>query len=167
MSQITQCNNDAGTPVVVGAGTFAEMGGVVTTIQIPVGIPTQPIVPVVLTGQLVAKTTTLLFTPTTNGLYRITINIKLTTTGTSPVVGPVTITYTDVDDSTAQSKVMSFSSTTGSRVTTTVNNSVTTSNVDGNMTIWAKAGASVNFAIAESGTIGTGVWAAHIKVEAL
>jgi hypothetical protein len=48
-----------------------------------------------------------------------------------------------------------------------VNNSVTTSNIDGNMTINAKAGSPVSFAIAQSGTVGAGRWAAHIKVEAL
>lgn len=161
----TICNGDATTFSI--PQSLSDLSGAVTTVQLPVGVPTAPVTPVTLLTQSGAKATTALFTPTVDGLYRISVNIKLTTTGTSPVVGPVTITYTDADDSTAQSKVMSFSATTGAMVTTTVNNSVTTSNIDGNMVINAKAGSVVNYAIAQSGTAGTGRWAAHIKVERL
>ena len=161
----TICNGDATTLSV--PQNLSDLAGIVTAAQLPSGVPVAPVAPVVLLTQSAAKTTTLLFTPSVNGLYRISVNLKLTATGTSPVVGPVTITYTDADDSTAQSKVMSFSATTGAMVTTTVNNSVTTSNIDGNMVINAKAGSAVNYAIAESGTIAAGRWAAHIKVEAL
>ncbi len=164
MSQII-CNGDA--TVITLAKAFSDLTGVATMTQLPTGIPTQPVVPLLLTAQATALSTTPIFIPATTGLYRISVNLKLTTTGTSPVVGPVTITYTDGDDSTAQSKVVSFSNTAGARVTTTVNNSVTTSNIDGNMTIWAKAGSAISIAIAETGTIGTGRWAGHVKVEAL
>lgn len=118
-----------------------------------------------LTGQVAAKTTTLLFTPAITGHYRISIILKLTTVGTSPVVGPVTITYTDGDGSVAQSIVMLLQSVTGTVVTTTVNNTTTTSNVNGSIHIFAKTGVAVNFAIAQSGTIGAGVWSAHIRAE--
>ena len=167
MAQIKQNSTDIPSPVVVGASTFAELTGTASTAQLPSGIPIQPVAPLVLTAQAAALATTPVLTPASTGLYRISVTLKLTTTGTSPVVGPVTITYTDGDDSTAQSKVMSFSSTTGAMVTTTVNNTVTTSNIDGSMTIWAKAGSAISIAIAESGTIGTGRWAGHVKVEAL
>ncbi len=167
MAQITQCNNDAGIPTVVGVSTFAGLTGTMTTAQLPSGVPIQPVAPLVLTAQAGALVITPILTPASTGLYRISVTLKLTTTGTSPVVGPVTITYTDGDDSTAQSKVMSFNNTVGAVATTTVNSSLTTSNIDGNMVVWAKSGSAISIAIAESGTIGTGRWAGHVKVEAL
>lgn len=127
-----------------------------------------PIVAAVnLTAQTAAKATTALLTPAVTGFFRISIALKLTTTGTSPVVGPVTITYTDGDGSVAQSIVMLLQSTTGTVVTTTVNNTTTTSNVNGSMVIFAKAAVAINYAIAQSGTIGAGQWSAHIRCEAL
>ena len=133
--------------------------------------PTQVGSPVVtaadLTAQTAAKTTTTLFTPSVTGFFRISIALKLTTVGTSPVIGPVTITYTDGDGSVAQSIVMLLYSTTGTVVTTTVNNTTTTSNVNGSMVIFAKAAVAISYAIAQSGTIGSGQWSAHIRCEAM
>lgn len=140
------------------------------TNQVSVG-PTPTIIgsPVVgkvdLTAQVAAKATTTLFTPALAGFYRISIALKLTTVGTSPVIGPVTITYTDGDGSVAQSVVMLLQSVTGTVVTTTVNNTTTTSNVNGSIVIFAKAAVAVSYAIAQSGTIGSGQWSAHIRAE--
>ena len=120
-----------------------------------------------LTGQVAAKTTTTLLTSSVTGFYRISIALKLTTVGTSPVVGPVTITYTDGDGSVAQSIVMLLQSVAGTLVTTTVNNTTTTSNVNGSMVIFAKTGVAISYAIAQSGTIGSGQWSAHIRCEAM
>jgi hypothetical protein len=120
-----------------------------------------------LTAQIAAKSTTALLTPSVNGFFRISIALKLTTVGTSPVIGPVTITYTDADGSVAQSIVMLLHSVTGTVVTTTVNNSTTTSNVNGSLVIFAKSGVPINYAIAQSGTIGSGQWSAHIRCEAM
>lgn len=118
-----------------------------------------------LTAQVAAKATTLLFTPSVTGFYRVSIQLKLTTVGTSPVVGPVTITFTDGDGSVAQSLVMLLQSVTGTVVTTTVNNTTTTSLVTGSITIFAKTAVAVNYAIAQSGTIGAGQWSAHLRAE--
>lgn len=120
-----------------------------------------------LTAQTAAKAATTLLTPSVTGFYRISIALKLTTAGTSPVVGPVTITYTDGDGSVAQSIVMALQSTTGTVVTTTVNNTTTTSNVNGSMVIFAKSAVAIQYAIAQSGTIGSGQWSAHIRCEAM
>jgi len=117
--------------------------------------------------QVAAKATTPLLTPSTTGFFRVSIALKLTTVGTSPVIGPVTITYTDGDGSVAQSIVMLLQSVTGTAVTTTVNNTTTTSNVNGSCQIFAKSGVAISYAIAQSGTIGSGQWTAHIRVEAL
>lgn len=114
-----------------------------------------------------ATSTTTLFTPSASGMYRISVYLKITTTGTSPVAGPVTITYTDADGSVAQSHVMLLQSTTGTVVTTTVNNSTTTGTVNGSMVINAKTGVAIQYAIAVSGTFGAGRYQAHLICERL
>jgi hypothetical protein len=133
----------------------------------PVKVGSSIVATVDLTAQTAAKSTTALLTPSVNGLFRISIALKLTTVGTSPVIGPVTITYTDADGSVAQSIVMLLHSVTGTVVTTTVNNSTTTSNVNGSVVIFAKSGVAISYAIAQSGTIGSGQWSAHIRCEAM
>lgn len=120
-----------------------------------------------LTGQTGAVSTTTLYTPTASGLYRISAQLKITTTGTSPVAGPITITWTDADGSVAQSQVMALTNTSGAIVTTTVNNSTTTGTVYGSMVIYAKTGVAIQYAIAVSGTFGVGQYSAHLKCEAL
>jgi hypothetical protein len=62
---------------------------------------------------------------------------------------------------------MLLQSVTGTVVTTTVNNTTTTSNVNGSCQIFAKSGVAISYAIAQSGTIGSGQWSAHIRVESL
>lgn len=133
----------------------------------PVKVGASIVAAVDLTGQVAAKSATTLFTPSIAGLFRISIALKLTTVGTSPVVGPVTVTYTDGDGSVAQSIVMLLHSVTGTVVTTTVNNTTTTSNVNGTLVIFAKAAVAIQYAIAQSGTIGSGQWSAHIRCEAM
>jgi hypothetical protein len=133
----------------------------------PVFIGSPVVAAVNLTAQTAAKAATTLFTPVVTGFFRISIALKLTTVGTSPVVGPVTITYTDGDGSVSQSVVMLLHSTTGTVVTTTVNNTTTTSNVNGSMVIFAKTAVAIQYAIAQSGTIGSGQWSAHIRCEAM
>lgn len=133
----------------------------------PVFVGSPVVAAVNLTAQIAAKAATTIFTPVVTGFFRISIALKLTTVGTSPVVGPVTITYTDGDGSVAQSVVMLLQSTTGTVVTTTVNNTTTTSNVNGSMVIFAKTAVAIQYAIAQSGTIGSGQWSAHIRCEAM
>ncbi len=112
-----------------------------------------------------ATSATTIFTPTADGMYRVTVYLKITTTGTSPVAGPVTITYTDADGSVAQSHVLLMQNTSGAVVTTTVNNSTTTGTVNGSMVMNAKSGVAIQYAIAVSGTFGSGRYQAHIVCE--
>lgn len=114
-----------------------------------------------------ATSTTTIFTPSASGMYRLSVYLKISTTGTSPVAGPVTITYQDADGSVAQSHVMLLQSVTGTVVTTTVNNSTTTGTVNGSMIINAKTGVAITYAIAVSGTFGAGRYVAHITLEQL
>ena len=114
-----------------------------------------------------AVNATILYTPTANGMFRISATIKITRTGTSPVAGPLTITYTDADGSVAQSQVMLMNSVTGTAVTTTVNNSTTIGTINGVMIIFAKASVNINYAVAVSGTFGIAQYSIHLKCEAL
>lgn len=114
-----------------------------------------------------AVSATTLFTPTVSGWFRVSVYMKITITGTSPVAGPVTITYTEPDGSVAQSEVMLLHSVTGSVVTTTVNNSTTTGTVSGTLVIYAKTGVAIQYAIAVSGTFGSGRYTAHLACEVL
>lgn len=120
-----------------------------------------------LTAQSGAVGATTAYTPTADGMFRLSAILKITTTGTSPVAGPITITYTDADGSVAQSHVMLLRNTSGAAVTTTVNNSTTTGTVNGDIVFYAKSGVAIQYAIAVSGTFGSGRYSAHLKLEAL
>lgn len=116
-----------------------------------------------LTGQTAAIAATTLYTPTLSGMYRISAYLKVTTTGTSPVIGPVTITYTDGGDSVAQSVIMSMQTQAGVAQATGNNGNSTTSLLAGDLVIWAKIGVAVQYAIALTGTVGAAVYEAQLK----
>ncbi len=148
---------------IVTAGKITSYNGVTTV--------SNGVASVVGTSDVAARATaitpTTLFTPATTGFYDIDITMKITTAGTSPVAGPVTITYTDGDGSVAQSQVVGFFNTSGAVVTTTVNNSTTTGTISGHLRIYALTGVAVQFAIAVSGTFGAGLYTAHLRATAL
>jgi hypothetical protein len=101
------------------------------------------------------------------GHYLISAFLKITTVGTSPVAGPITLTFDDGDGGVSQSMVMPLFSTTGALVTTTVNNSTTTGTVHGSIQIYAKNTAAIRFSIGVSGTFGAGLYAAHLRCKYL
>jgi hypothetical protein len=148
--------------IVSSAGLCTEYNGISTVSN---GL-SSVVATVDLTAQVAAKTITTVYTPTATGLYKFSLHIQWTTATTSGVVGPVTITYTDGDNSVAQSVVMAMQSTTGTTVTATTL-FTTVSQINGELTIYAKTGIAIQYAIAQSGTIGSGQWAAHGKLEAL
>lgn len=156
------CNGDSTT----NAKQFTDLPGQMSNGQLPTGV-NQQAAAVSLTAQVAAKATTTLFTPTATGLFRIGITLKITTIGTSPVIGPVTITYTDGDGSVAQSQVMSLTTVAGAIATSSAANSTTLATLYGDIVIFAKTGVAIQYAIAQTGTIGSGQWSAHIKCEAL
>lgn len=120
-----------------------------------------------LTGQTAAISATTIFTPTATGMFRISAYLKITTTGTSPVLGPVTITYTDGTDSVAQSVVMAQQLQTGAMSTTGNNGNTTTSVLTGSLYIFAKTGVAIQYAVALTGTVGAAQYEVHLKCEAL
>jgi hypothetical protein len=120
-----------------------------------------------LTAQTAAIADTTLFTPSVSGLFRISAYLKITTTGTSPVLGPVTIKYTDATDSVAQSVVMAQQLQTGAMSSTGNNGNTTTSVLTGSLVVNAKAAVAITYAVALTGTIGSTQYEVHIKCEAL
>jgi hypothetical protein len=153
----------AALPIVTQTGKTTNYNSIATVSN---GIPAE-YATIDLTNLTGAVSTATLYTPPSNGFYRISAVLKITTTGTSPVAGPITITYTDGDGTVAQSVVMLLQSTTGTAVTTTVNNSTTTGTVNGSMVLYARSIVAIQYAIAVSGTFGAGVYSAHLKCEAL
>jgi hypothetical protein len=117
-----------------------------------------------LTGQVAAIAATTLYTPTATAMFRISAYLKITTPGTSPVLGPVTITYTDGTDSVAQSAVMLMATEAGAAATSNSGNA-TSSKLIGSMTIFAKTGVAIQYAVALTGTVGSGAYEVHLKCE--
>lgn len=120
-----------------------------------------------LTGQVAAIAATTLYTPTATGMFRISAYLKITTPGTSPVFGPITITYTDGTDSVAQSVIMATQTQAGVVGATGNAGNSTTSVLTGSLIIYAKTGVAIQYAIALTGTVGSGAYEAHLKLEAL
>ena len=119
-----------------------------------------------LTGQVAAVAATTLYTPQITGLFRVSAYLKITTAGTSPVLGPVTITYTDGTDSVAQSVVMSMQTQAGAQATSNAGNTTTTV-LTGDLIINALTAVAIKYAIALTGTVGSGAYEAHFKCESL
>lgn len=120
-----------------------------------------------LTAQTAPIVATTIFTPLVTGMFRISAYLKITTTGTSPVLGPVTITYTDGTDSVAQSVIMAQQLQTGVMSVTGNSGNTTTSVLTGALCIFAKVGVAIQYAVALTGTVGTAQYEVHLKCEAL
>jgi len=144
------------------AGVIANYNNVAT---ISPGVPSI-IGTINITGQVAAVTATTVYTPTVTGLYKLDLHLQWTVAPTSGVIGPVTITYTDGDNSVAQSVIMAMQSTTGTSVTSTTL-FTTASQINGSICFYAETGVAIQYAIAQSGTIGSGTWAAHGRLTAL
>lgn len=120
-----------------------------------------------LTAQTAGIAATTLYTPAATGMFRISAYLKITTAGTSPVLGPLTITYTDGTDSVAQSVVMSQQLQTGATSNTGNNGNTATSVLTGSLIIYAKTGVAIQYAVALTGTVGAAQYEVHLKCEAL
>lgn len=143
--------------------TVSNYNGIAT---VGSGIPAQ-VATVDLTAQTAAITATTLYTPTATGLFRVIAYLKITTAGTSPIVGPVTIAYTDGTDSVAQSVIMSCQTQAGVAQATGNSGNTTTSVLTGTLAIWAKTGVAITYAIALTGTVGAGQYEAHLRLESM
>lgn len=100
----------------------------------------------------------------TAGIYEIDWYTKLTTTGTSPVLGPLTITFTDTDG-VAQSVVAAGQTQAGANGTS-LTATATTQNLSGSLTINAGAG-TIQYAFVCTGTIGAAIYELKLRCEYL
>ena len=143
-------------------GTITKYNNIATVSN---GVPSE-IATVDLTGQVAAIAATTLYNPTATGMFRISAYLKITTPGTSPVLGPVTITFTDGTDSVAQSQIMMLATQAGASATSNAGNT-TTSILSGDAIIYALTGVAIQYAVALTGTVGTGAYEVHLKCEAM
>lgn len=135
------------------------------------GVSIQAATPANLTAQTAAVGATTLFTPSTTGQYRISVYLQVTTPGsTSSVLGGATgatLTYNDGDGNVAQTDTVALMNTAGGIAITSATNTTAT-NLNGTVTIYARAGVPVQFAI---GYTSVGVtpmqYAAHLRAEAI
>ena len=125
------------------------------------GIPTEVGIATSGTATAAITATNLLAAPVAGAVYRISCYLKITVATTTPVAGPVTLTYAD-KDGVAQSVVMQLQNAAGSAVTST--GSTTTTPVSGETIIYTNSGTAIKYAIAFSGT---GTYEYNFKVEAL
>lgn len=146
----------SGTPAItVGAvtcstisasGLCTKYNNVSTTGQ---GLPA--LVGIVTTGTHTAAitATNLLAAPVAGGFYRISAYMKVTVATSTPVAGPITITYKD-SDGVAQSVVLMMQNAAGAVATST--GSTTTTPVMGTIEIYCGSGTAITYAVGFSGT---------------
>lgn len=155
--------------IVTSGNTFSTYNAIAT---VGSGVPFEPAT-IDLTAQSAAVSATNLYLPATTQLYRITGYLKVTTAGTSSILGGTTgvvITYTDGTDSVAQSVTMSEVSQSGTNLTIgsgNPGNSTTTVTILGPTTVFAKTAVQMQYAIGYSSTGTTMVYEAHLRVEQL
>lgn len=153
------------------AGSVGTSGQVLTSTGSATawGSPSSVVGSADLTAQSAAKTATTIFTPSSTGLYRISVYLQITTAAsTSSVLGGasgVVVSYTDGDGSVAQTDTVALMNPSGGiAITSAVNTTAT--NLNGTMVINAKTGIAIQYAI---GYTSVGVtpmqYAAHLKVE--
>lgn len=134
------------------------------------GVSSSAATPVNLTAQTAAVTATTLFTPATTGQYRVSVYLQVTTAASiSSVLGGatgVTLTYNDGDGNVAQTDTVALMNTAGGIAVTSSTNSTAT-NLNGTVTIYARAGVPVQFAIGYT-SAGTAMqYAAHLRAESI
>ena len=113
----------------------------------------------------IAATTLYTVTASNTGLYSVDWFTKLTTTGTSPVLGPLTITYNDAVDGTAQSVVALGQNQAGTGATS-LTATTTAQNLSGGLIINAGVG-NIQYAFVCTGTIGAAFYELRLRLEFL
>lgn len=121
-----------------------------------------------LTGQVSASNAQTLYTPTaqTTGMYALDWYTKLTTTGTSPVLGPLVVTYKDAVDATSQSVTAAGQTQAGANATS-LTATTTAQILSGSLIINAGSAAAIVATLTVSGTIGAAVYELYYRLEFL
>jgi hypothetical protein len=129
--------------------------------------PVAALAAVDLLTQAAAVVATLLYAvpATQGGLYDIAFALKVTRGATtSSTLGALTISYTDANDSVVQSVIALGGTQAGAAASTNAGNA-TTSVLQGRVTVNAKAGTNITYAIAYASSGGTAMqYEAHLSV---
>lgn len=126
-----------------------------------------------LTGQTAAVTnSTALYTPTVTGMFRVSYYAKVTTAGTSSVLGGTVgfqILYSDGTDAVAQTVTLPATSQAGNTITIGTGNvgNTTTTVSYGDAMVYAASGTAITYGFGYSSTGTTMQYELHVKVEAL
>lgn len=143
---------------VSSAGLCTEYNAIVLTGN---GIPSSVGVATATTATAAVAATTLLAAPVAATLYRVSCYLKVTIATSTPVAGPVTLTFAD-KDGVAQSIVMALSNAAGAVATST--GSTTSTPVQGDAYCYCNSGTALKYAI---GFSGTGTYEYIFKCEAM
>lgn len=125
-----------------------------------------------LTAQTAALTSSALFTPSTTGMYRVTYYAKITTPGTSSILGGTTgfvLNYTDGTDSVAQNLTLTEANQSGTILSIGTGNvtNTTAAVIYGTATVFAKTGVAMTYNLGYSSTGTVMQYEVHVKAEAL
>src|ERR1700730_145603 len=130
--------------------------------------PIEPLAKVDLLAQTAAVSASTIFTPAISGRYLLEIYLKLTTVAaTSSGLGPVTITFTDADDSTSPTIIACLFDQTGTATSAANENNTTAAKLMGTVIVNALAGQPIKWAIAySSSSANTMAYSAQVTVRA-
>jgi hypothetical protein len=159
------------------SGTFGALGDA-TTIVPTTTLPlvqllskvSTSVIAVDLTGQTAAISATSLFTPNFTGMVRIEYYAKVTTPGTTSILGGTTglvIAYTDGTDSVAQTAfTLPEDNQSGTALSVGTGNTTNTTQavLVGNATVYAKTGVNMTYAFGYSSTGTAMQYELHIRV---
>jgi hypothetical protein len=125
-----------------------------------------------LTAQTAALTTSALFTPAVTGMVRVSYYAKVTTPGTSSILGGTTgfvLAYTDGTDSVAQSVTLTAANQSGALITIGTGNTgnATTTISYGTAMVYAKTGVAMTYSFGYSSTGTTMQYEIHVRCESL
>lgn len=119
---------------------------------------TVPTFTIHLTGQTANVAATAIFTPTVSGFFKITAKTIVTSAGTTSTLPDIVITYTDADNTTAQSETLGSTQTGNAKTTST----------EGTTLINAEANVAVNYATSGYASTGTAMqYSLYLTVEAV
>lgn len=151
-------SNSSGSGVTFTGAVLTSYRGVTCTGG---GVPAEVGVVTISTASAAVAATTLLALPQAQFLYRVSAYLKITVATSTPVAGPITLTYAD-QDGVAQSIVMTLQNAAGA--VTTVTGSTTTTPAMGQTLVYCTSGTAIKYAI---GFSGTGTYEYTLKCEML
>lgn len=125
-----------------------------------------------LTAQTAALTTSALMTPGATGMYRVSYYAKVTTAGTTSILGGTTgfvLNYTDGTDSVAQTLTLTEANQSGSILSIGTGNTTNTTAaiIYGTTMVYAKTGVAMTYNLGYTSTGTAMQYEIHVKVEAL